>query len=95
MAIQIEEEKKPINIIGLLMGLTVGLALFLGVYFFLFKRPEIIDVVLPKNLKDLNEISNVTFQPENVLQSEKLKALRNYGGEASLPAMGRGNPFLP
>ncbi len=78
----------------LIAAVIVG-ALFAGVYFFLFKRPELIDVVLPNDLQNLSSISNIPFQPERVFNSEKYKALREYGGQIIVPQAGKANPFLP
>lgn len=93
MAILVEEEKKPVNILGILMGLTVAAAFFAAIYFFLFKSPQLIDVVIPKNLDDISAISNIDFQPEKVLSSDKLRALRVYDAGVISPQTGRGNPF--
>ena len=95
MAIAVEQEKKPVNIVGLLIGAVVVATLFLGIYFFLFSKPEIIDVVLPADLKDMNKISDIPFQPEKVLSSEKFKILKKEAGEVAAPVLGKGNPFLP
>ena len=95
MALAIEQEKKQVNILGLLVSLVMIGVLFAGVYFFLFKRPEVIDVVLPKNLKDVSAISNIAFQPEKILNSEKLKALRTYDEETIPLDAGKSNPFQP
>lgn len=95
MALAIEQERKQVNILGFLVSLVVIAALFAGVYFFLFKRPEVIDVVLPKSLKEVGAISNIAFQPEKILMSEKLKALRKYGDDLPAPQTGKSNPFQP
>ena len=95
MAIQIEHERKKIDIVSILVGFVIVGALFAGAYFFLFRRPEFIDVVLPGDLQNLSTISNIPFQPERVFNSEKYKALRDYGGEISAPQAGKANPFVP
>ena len=95
MAIQIQQEKQKVNVINLLIGFVVVVSLFAGVYFFLFRRPEIIDVVLPNDLQNLSKISDIPFQPERVFSSEKYKALREYGGQIVPPQAGKANPFLP
>ncbi len=95
MAIQIEHERQKVNVVGILIGIVIAVSLFAGVYFFLFKRPEIIDVVLPNDLQNLSKISDIPFQPERVFSSEKYKALREYGGGVVEPQTGKANPFLP
>lgn len=95
MAIEIEQEKKPVNFVNVLIAIVIVGALFAGVYFFLFRRPEFIDVVLPKDLQNLNTISNIPFDPGRVFNSPKYQALREYGGEIAPPQAGKANPFLP
>lgn len=95
MAIEIEQEKKPVNVINLLIAIVIVGSLFAGAYFFLFRRPEFIDIVLPKDLQNLNTISNIPFDPGRVFNSPKYKALREYGGEITPPQAGKTNPFLP
>ena len=95
MAIEIEQEKRQVNLINILIAVVIAGSLFAGVYFFLFRRPEFIDVVLPKDLQNLNTISNIPLVPGLVFNSPKYKALREYGGEIVLPPAGKANPFLP
>ncbi|OGG42442.1 hypothetical protein A3A21_00770 [Candidatus Jorgensenbacteria bacterium RIFCSPLOWO2_01_FULL_45_25b] len=95
MAIQIDQEKRPINIISILMGFVVVASLFAGVYFFLFKRPELIDVVLPAEIQSLSAISSIPFDPGKIISSDKFRALQQHGGDVPLPQTGRANPFLP
>ena len=95
MAIEVEQEKKQVNVINMLIGIVVVLSLFAGVYFFLFRSPEFIDVVLPRDLQNLSNISNIPFEPERVFNSEKYNALKEYSADISIPTTGKSNPFLP
>ena len=95
MAIEFEQEKNGLPIMGILIGAVVIGAVFFGSYFLLFKKPEIIDVVLPGGLRAVSEISQIPFQPETIVSSEKFKALRQYGTRLAPPQAGKSNPFLP
>ena len=95
MAIEFEQERNSMSITGLLSGAVVVIALFAGVYLLLFKKPELIEVVFPGNLKSVQDISKISLDPEKALRSEKFRALRQYGESAPLPPAGKSNPFLP
>ena len=93
MAIEVQQDKKNVNILNVLMGVVIVGVLFAGVYFFLFRRPEYIEVVLPGELQDLDRISNIQFQPDRVFESLKYKVLQPHGGVVNPPPPGRRNPF--
>jgi len=94
MAIIVEQDKKKINWFGLLIAVVLVVIVFSGGYFFFFKKPELIDVVAPKNLQDLNNISKVSFDPESVIDSPAFKVLRRYGTSVPLTETpGKSNPF--
>ena len=95
MAIEFEQEKNGLPIMGILIGAVVVGAIFTGAYLILFKKPDLIDVVLPGGLRSVSEISQIPFQPETIIRSEKFKALRQYGTRLAPPSSGKSNPFLP
>ncbi len=95
MAIVVEEEKKPVNWVALLTTIIIIVVLFLGAYFLFFKKPELIEVVVPGSLKEVSQLSQVSFDPDSVLSSPAFKLLRQYGTAITPAATGRSNPFLP
>lgn len=95
MAIVLDQEKKSVAVVPALITGVVVLTLVLGVYFFLFKRPNLVDVILPRGLGETQDAALIPFEPERVFQSEKFGALVEYGVRMSPPPAGRGNPFLP
>ena len=95
MAIVLEEEKRPTNWVAILSVAIVIVVLFAGSYFLFFKKPELIEVVAPKQLQDLGNLSKVTFDPESVINAPTFKLLRQYGTLVTLPTPGRSNPFKP
>jgi hypothetical protein len=95
MAIVIEEEKKPVNWVAIASTAIFIVILFAGSYFLFFKKPEIVEEVVPKPLQDLSQISQLSFDPGAVLNSSKFKLLRQYTPEISAPTPGRSNPFKP
>jgi hypothetical protein len=96
MAILVEEEKKPVNWIGMLTTIFIVVAVFVLAYFLFFKTPQIIDQVTPKNLADINKISKINFDPNAVINSPTFNALKN-----EVPVFtpretpGKQNPFRP
>lgn len=95
MALVVEEEKKPTNWVAIASIAVVIIILFAGSYLLFFKKPELIDVVSPGSLSDLNKISKITFNPEEVVSDPVFKSLRQFGGSVSTLMPGRSNPFKP
>lgn len=95
MAIQIEEEPKKVNWLGVITGVVIVAVLFVGAYLLFFKKPELIEVVAPGRVEDLSQLSRVQFNPEELLSSPEFRLLRQFGVEAAPPSAGRSNPFQP
>ncbi len=94
MAIVVEE-RSPTNWAGILLALVVIALLFGGGYFLFFKKPQLIEVVLPPELVSLRPLTEAPFDPQEVISSPNFKALKDYSGELTLPFAGRDNPFKP
>ncbi|MBI2278642.1 MAG: hypothetical protein HYU81_01100 [Candidatus Brennerbacteria bacterium] len=95
MAIVVEEEKKGANWITVL-SVSIGLiAVFAGAYYLFFKQPELIDVVVPADLERLRVISEVRFDPREVVDAPSFQGLRDFSGTLSAPRTGKANPFAP
>lgn len=104
MAILIEEEKRPVNWVGIATGLLVAAGLFGGVYYFFFTQPEKIDVLLPGSIKDISVISSSTknFDPRSILDpntgsrdAKVFSLLNNFATKLIYPNPGKTNPFKP
>jgi hypothetical protein len=96
MAILIEQEKKPVNWIGMLTMLFVVVAVFVLSYFLFFKKPEIIDQVTPKNLENIAKLSKLSFDPESVIGAPAFQNLRSYVSPITpRETPGKANPFRP
>ena len=95
MAITIEEEKKQVNWVGAVVGVVVAVSLFAAAYLLLFRKPELIEVVVPGRLETLRGVSQITFDPNELLQSPEFKILRQFGNEPATPTPGKINPFSP
>ena len=95
MAIVLEEEKRPTNWVAILSVVIIVVVLFVGSYFLFFKKPELIEIVVPKSLQDIGTLSKLSFDPSSVINSPVLKLLRQYGTNISQVTPGRSNPFRP
>lgn len=96
MAIQIEQEKKPINWVGIATVGVIILSMFGGVYFVFFSRPDVfVDVFVPPQLEQLERITSPPFSPQEFAESSEFKNLQDYGPPINVPPAGRDNPFIP
>jgi len=95
MAISIEQDKKKTNWLNILLAIIIVVAIFAGAYFLFFKKPELIEVVVPGQFEDLTKISEIEFDPQGLLNSPEFKVLRQFQIDAELPEAGRSNPFSP
>lgn len=96
MAIILEHEKKQVSWIAVLTVFLALAVIFAGAYFLFFKRPEIIDIAIPKKFDDLNMISRISFNPDDVIQSPAFRSLRQYEIVITqTQAPGKANPFQP
>lgn len=95
MAITIEQQKKSVNWFGILLVVVILLVILGGGYFLFFKKPELIDVVAPGNLGDLQKLSEIQLKPGELFNSPEFKLLKQYSTTLDLPNPGRDNPFKP
>lgn len=94
MAIIIEQEKKPINWIGILTGAIIVVALFGGAYYLFFKNPQILETATTGGkLGSVKNITEIKFDPEPIIQ--RMQTDFNVQLDATIPEAtpGRQNPF--
>jgi hypothetical protein len=95
MAIIINQEKKPINWVNLIVTIVFIVLIFALTYFVFFKQPELIETVLPSNLQTLNSISQIQVDPTPVITVLKKYFNTTYTNQLVIPQAGRSNPFIP
>ncbi|MDI6734480.1 MAG: hypothetical protein QMD50_03280 [Patescibacteria group bacterium] len=95
MAILVEEDKPPVNWVGILTAIIVVVVLFAGSYYVFFKKPQALEnIAVPPELKANEPLVGITFDPSPFI--EKLnKLFRQYAEDIITPAAGRENPFKP
>ncbi len=95
MAIVVEDEKKQLNWVAILSTLFIIIVVFVGSYFLFFTKPELIEVVIPGELKSLGDISAINFDAKGVVESSIFKLLRRGEDAPTPPSAGKNNPFKP
>ncbi len=95
MAIIIEQEKKPVNWFNLIVIGVIVVIIFAVIYFIFFNQPQLIDVVVPGNLNNIKQLSQVQIDPAPVVNTLNKYFTNNYGTSLNIPTPGRSNPFLP
>ncbi|MFB6212311.1 MAG: hypothetical protein ABEI53_00625 [Candidatus Magasanikbacteria bacterium] len=94
MAIELEQQNKSsTNWVVVGSVFVIILVLFAGLYFVFFQRPELVDVAVPGQFKELKKLSGIEFKPKEIFESEKFKNLKQIETDSSLPEPGRDNPF--
>ncbi|MDI6821158.1 MAG: hypothetical protein QMD65_03210 [Patescibacteria group bacterium] len=95
MAILVEEDKPPVNWVGILTAIIIVVVLFAGGYYVFFKKPQVLEnIAVPPELQANQPLVGITFDPSPLI--EKLnKFFRQYAQDIIMPAVGRENPFRP
>jgi hypothetical protein len=97
MAIVVEEEKtSKAGLVGILMWVAVVGVVGASVYYIFVKKPDFIGkVIAPKELENISQLSDVTLNPETIINNPVYQSLRAHVGPRPTPQAGRANPFLP
>ncbi len=95
MAIIVEQEKKPVNWVNVVAIVVFVVLVFAVAYFVFFNKPELIDVVLPGGLRNINTLSQVQVDPSPVVTTLQKYFTTNYNSPITIPTPGRTNPFAP
>ncbi len=94
MAIVIEEEKNRISPISIATWLVVLIIIGLAAYYIFFTQPELIEVAAPSNFQNIDPLSKINLNPEDVVNGSGFQSLKP---TITLPVpgnAGRDNPFL-
>lgn len=93
MAIIVEEEKNHGNIGSFIVWGVIVAVLAVAAYYLFVKRPDLVDVVVPKNVQDIGQLSKIELLPNDVLSIISGK-LKSYVPPLPPPPPGSGvNPF--
>ena len=95
MAIIVEEERPGIKITSVLMWLTVLAVVASIVYYIFFAQPQIVDIAVPAEFQNINNLSAIDLNPEEVIGSSAFQSLKQYVTPPQPGNTGRINPFVP
>lgn len=95
MAIIVEEEKNKIGLVSILTWAAVLVIIGVTVYYIFFAKPEIIEVAVPSNFKNITPLSQIKLNPEDVINNPVFQSLKQYVSSPKVQSVGRANPFLP
>ncbi len=94
MAIVLKEQKKRINWFVFLVFIFFLVIIIGGAYLLFFTPLPGIETLAPSTLKSTTELSQVDFDPAQIISNPTLNTLRQYGNLPSVGNLGRDNPFL-
>ncbi len=95
MAILIEEEKRPVNWLAVLIVIFIVAVLGFGTYYLFFAPTPAIEIILPANLQSANKVNNIAADSSTVLTSDAFKSLKNDISGPGIGQTGKANPFQP
>lgn len=93
MAILIEEEKKKINWFAFLGILIIVGILFAFVYYLFFINPSSIEIIIPHRLKILEQVDQIKFNPNEIIENSVLRNLSPKIEPLILEPAFNSNPF--
>jgi len=94
MAIVIEEEKNRISPISIITWLVILVIVGLAVYYIFFSQPQLVEITAPSSFQNINPLSKVDVNPEDVINSPGFQSLKSTIAPLAPGNTGRENPFL-
>ena len=94
MAIIIEERKRKISLVNLVVYAVIALIVFSAVYFLFFSSTPAVDVIIPAPLLKTTQIATFELDPSAVFDSREFKLLKKPMLPPGSGTFGRDNPFL-
>ena len=96
MAIVVEEKSKGgVGFFGVLIWLLVLVLVAIAGYYIFFANPDLIELQVPAGLERTQQLSQLSLDPKEVLESPGFKNLQSYITTDPQGVFGRVNPFLP
>jgi len=94
MAIIVEEKRNSGNIVNFLTWIAVLAITVASVYYIFFKNPELVEFTASSSFKNVQELSKITIDPQELLNNAAFQALKQYVTLTPPQNLGRSNPFL-
>jgi len=93
MAITVQEESTRRGMMRLIIGAVLVAALFIATYVLFFTKPPQIDVIAPREIQTISQISEINVSPTSLTNSPEFRALDEYIPLPVPGQYGRSNPF--
>ena len=94
MAIVVEEKRNPGSIINFLIWIAVLATAGASVYYIFFKNPELVEFTASSSFKNLQQLSKISINPQELINNAEFQALKRYVTVTPPQNFGRSNPFL-
>lgn len=96
MAIIIEEKTNGSGIITFLIWLAILGIIAASAYYVFFKKPELVEFNASSNFKNIQQLSKISINSDQLINNPQFQALKQYITVPSLESISinRPNPFL-
>ncbi|MBI4085655.1 MAG: hypothetical protein HY433_00175 [Candidatus Liptonbacteria bacterium] len=94
MAIIVEEKRNSGSIVNFLTWIAVLAITAASVYYIFFKNPELVEFTASPSFKNVQQLSKININPQELLDNAAFQALKQYVTLTPPQNLGRSNPFL-
>lgn len=95
MAILVEEEKNNYSrLSGIIAWALVIAVVVFGAYYVFFKRPDIVELATPTDLREVEGLLEISISPKKIIESPAFQNLKPYVSPLNPKTTGKSNPFL-
>ncbi len=94
MAIIIEEKTNGNGLVNFISWLVILAIIGAGVYYIFFKQPEFVEFTVSTSFKNIQQLSQISINSDQLTNNEQFKSLKPYITIPSPQNIGRTNPFL-
>lgn len=94
MAIVVEEKRNQGGFAAFFIWLVALGIVAASVYFIFFKNPELIEFTGSPSFKNVQQLSKISINPDQLLSNPSFQALKSYVTVNPPQHIGKSNPFL-
>ncbi len=94
MAIVVEEKRNRGGIVNFLIWIAILATVGASVYYIFFKNPELVEFTASSSFKNVQQLSKISINPQELLNNAKFQALKQYVTLTPPQNLGRSNPFI-
>jgi len=94
MAIVVEEQKNKAGLASILIWVVILVIIMVAIYYIFFAKPQLIGISAPDSFRNINPLSHLNINPQDIVNNPTFQSLKQYVMPASTSTVGRSNPFL-